>query len=154
MVSRRRHSSFKVCAVESAIAVALGISTGELAPAYIASPCALLCRFGSADVHVGGAARAKPQAAHAYSPMLHARHSAGEHNHRAHNLLRSRRNLQRVGLWGRGASVRTGARIVALCLSAAKFASAACGALAEPLQPDQDTQILAAFARPAPKQPL
>jgi hypothetical protein len=52
--------------------------------------------------------------------------------------------------------VRTGARIVALCLSAATFASAACGALAEILPPgvDQDTQILAAFARPSPDHPI
>jgi hypothetical protein len=52
--------------------------------------------------------------------------------------------------------VRTGARIVALCISAVTLTSAVCGALAETLQPeiDQDTQILAAFARPSPDQPV
>jgi hypothetical protein len=47
-----------------------------------------------------------------------------------------------------------GARIVALCISAVTLTSAVCGALAETLQPDidQDTQILAAFARPSPDQ--
>jgi hypothetical protein len=52
--------------------------------------------------------------------------------------------------------VRTGARIVALCLSAVTASSAACGALAETLPPDidQDTQILAAFARPLPDRPI
>jgi hypothetical protein len=52
--------------------------------------------------------------------------------------------------------MRTGARIVAFCLSAAALAGAARDALAEPLPPDadQDTQILAALARPSPDQPV